>query len=178
MPSMGIGVLGDPNTCILRKFRWMINIEDVAGDQGSAKNGTILPPSRAARPSLSFKEMEAQHLNETIFYPGKPDWKPINITLYGVKKNPNPIFSYVKRMYDIKNGKYNYPIESSAPTGYIIPSVSLDMVDGAGNLMERWIYEDCWFQSVDFGSDLDMSNSDVVMIEITMRYARAYIEEN
>ncbi len=175
MPSMGIGVLGSPDTCFLRKFRWMINIEDVAGDQTTATNGNILPPSRSARPNLSFKEMEAQHLNETIFFPGKPDWKPINITLYGIRKNPNPVYNYIKKLYHVKNDKYNYnyPIDS----GYIIPTVSLEMLSGSGNIMERWIYEDCWFQNIDFGSDLDMSNSEVVMIELIMRYARAYIED-
>jgi hypothetical protein len=171
MAEMGIGILGDPNTCFLRKFRWMINIPNVAGDE-RLSSANILPPSRSARPSLSFKEMEAQHLNETIYFPGKPDWKPINVTLYGIKKTPNPVFNWVKKIYDVNQGKYDYPIDND----FIIDKVYLVMLDGCGAVMETWVYEDCWLQKVDFG-DLDMSDSQVVMLELTMRYARAYVQE-
>jgi polyribonucleotide nucleotidyltransferase len=51
MAEMGIGILGDPNTCFLRKFRWMINIEHVAGDQ-RLTSSDILPPSKSARRCL------------------------------------------------------------------------------------------------------------------------------
>jgi hypothetical protein len=178
MPSMGIGVLGSPNTCFLRKFRWMIYLEEntFMGNE-SVHGSNILPPSRAARPNLSFKEIEAQHLNETIFFPGKPDWKPINITLYGIKKYPNPVYNYIKKIYNVNGEKYNYPIASNTTDSYIIPKVILEMFNGSGDVLERWVYEDCWFQNIDFGTDLDMSNSEVVMIELIMRYARAYIED-
>ena len=73
--DMGLGILNLPNTCFKRKHRWFVKFDDI-------DYADILPPNKTARPTLSFKEMEAQHLNETIYFPGKPDWKPINLTLY------------------------------------------------------------------------------------------------
>lgn len=69
--EMGIGQLGD--ACWKRKFRWLLVIDGVSGNQPI----NSLPPSKSARPSISFKTMEIQHLNETIYRPAKPDWKPI-----------------------------------------------------------------------------------------------------
>jgi len=61
--------IGDPRTVYKRKFRWLFKIKDVIAD------GMLsLPPVKAARPKLSFKEIEVQHLHEVAFFPGKPDW--------------------------------------------------------------------------------------------------------
>ena len=70
---------GFDTTCFKRKHRWLFEIEDVSGDPAVSK---VLPPSKASRPNLQFKELEAQHVSETIYFPGKPDWKPITVTLY------------------------------------------------------------------------------------------------
>ena len=48
------------------------------------------------RPKLNFREMQAEHLNETIYYPGKPDWQTIQITLYDRCINTNhPVWAWV-----------------------------------------------------------------------------------
>src|SRR5581483_11741300 len=69
--SMGLRFgLENDFLAIKRKFRWLFKIPNI-----SASGINSLPPKSGARPSLQFKEAEVQHLNETVYYPMKPDWK-------------------------------------------------------------------------------------------------------
>jgi hypothetical protein len=153
--------------CYGRKFRWLLKIDDV-----SATGINSLPPEKSARPNLSFKEMEAQHLTETVYYPSKPDWKPINLVLYDLKKNKNPVMEWIKKIYDPNgDGTWN-------PSGDndFKKKATLEMYNGCGDTIEKWVYENAWPQAVEFG-DLDMGSEEVVKIDITLRYDRAYIDE-
>jgi hypothetical protein len=96
--NMGLGKFSS-DVCLMRKYRWLFFIDGVSDDGTSA-----LPPDKGARPSLSFKEIEVQHLNEVIYFPGKPDWKPVQLTLFDLKENKNPVFDWIKKKYDTKKG--------------------------------------------------------------------------
>lgn len=157
--------LDDPNVCFKRKHRWLFIIDDI-----SASGANSLPPSKSARPNISFKEIEAQHLNETVYFPGKPDWKPVTLTLYESRNGQNPVFDWLKDVYDPQQGKYVPSCDK-----FKKPDARLELYDGCGNVLEKWVYEAIWPQSVEFG-DLDMTTSDLVVCELTMRYDRAYIE--
>ena len=104
MQSMGLGKLASNDICFKRKYRWLFKITDVSYDGVNA-----LPPSKSARPSLSFKEMDAQHLNETLYFPSKPEWKPVNLVLYDVKNNSNvdPVWDWLTKIYDPKGDENN-----------------------------------------------------------------------
>ena len=159
--SMGIGTLGADNTCFKRKYRWLFEIPDVA-DEGI----NALPAFKSSRPSLQFKEIELQHMSETLYYPGKPDWKPVSLTLYDIKKGQNTIFDWIKNYYD-PNGSFNYAVD------FKIHQATLKLYDGCGFNIEKWIFENVWCQNVEFG-ELDYALSDVVTVDLTMRYDRAY----
>lgn len=172
--QMGLGKLGG-NICLMRKFRFLFFIDGVSDDGTSA-----LPPDKSARPSLSFKEIEVQHLNETIYYPGKPDWKPINLTLFDLKINKNPVFNWLQKQYNpcISEGsQYTKQGQWLLPTpGSFKKTGRLKMYDGCGNIMEEWIYENIWPNNIEWG-DLDMSNQDYVTAELTLRYDRAWVKD-
>jgi hypothetical protein len=159
--------LENPDACFKRKNRWLFKIESV-----SAEGVDTLPPSKSARPNISFKEIETQHLNETIFFPGKPDWKPVNLTLFDVKSDGlHPVFEWLKELYDPQEGTF-----VASCDGFKKQTATLEMYDGCGEIIETWVYENIWPQSVEFG-DLDMSTSDLVVCDLTLRYDRAYIEQ-
>jgi len=160
--------LESPEACYKRKHRWLFIIPAV-----SAEGINTLPPSRGARPSLSFKEMEAQHLTETVYFPSKPEWKPITLSLYDIKKpgsKQHPVFEWVKKLYDPQRDAEWVP----SCNGFKKPRCRLELYDGCGNVIERWVFESIWPQAVEFG-DLDMSSSDIVTLEMTLRYDRAYV---
>jgi hypothetical protein len=157
--------LGDDDVCFKRKFRWLLTIPEV-----SAEKISTLPPLKSARPSLSFKEMEAQHVSETIYFPGKPEWKPISLSLYDIKKPTHPVFDWIKKLYDPQAGTYQFSCE-----GFKKDRATLELYDGCGEVIETWIFENVWPQSIEFG-ELDMTASEFLTCDLTLRYDRAYIE--
>jgi len=162
--QMGLGKLGG-DVCIMRKFRWLFFIDGVCDD-----GTTALPPDKGARPSLNFKEIEAQHLNETVYFAGKPDWKPVNLTLFDLKSKTNPIFKWLKEQYEPceDKGTWKVPTEDAwKKTG------RLKMYDGCGNVIEEWVFANIWPNNIEWG-DLDMSSNDYVTVELTLRYDRAW----
>jgi hypothetical protein len=165
--NMGLDFgLEKTDTCMLRKFRWLLRIDGV-----SAAGIDSLPPQKSSRPSLSFREMEVQHLTETVFYPSKPEWKPINLTLFDLKKNKNPVVEWLKEIYDASGDG------SWKPSGETFKrTATLEMYDGCGGTLETWVFENAWPQNVEFG-ELDMGSSEVMTIDLTLRYDRAYIED-
>ncbi len=160
--------LNSPLTIFKRKNRWVFSIPNISDETISA-----LPPSKSSRPSISFKEIEAQHLNETIYYPGKPDWKPITISLYDIKKEnveKNPVFDWLIKLYDPQKGKFSYSCD-----GFKQQEAILELLDGCGGILEKWKFINVWPQNVEFG-DLDMQSSEILTCDLTLRYDRAYIE--
>jgi len=156
-------------TC-LRRFRWLFKIDGI-----SAQGVNALPPSQAARPSLSFNEIEARHITENMYYPGRPDWRPINLVLYDVVKTNgdgarfHPVFDWMEKIYvPEKDASYKTASEG------LIKECDLEMLSGCGEVVERWIFENVWPQAIDFGT-LDMANAEIVTCDLTLRYARAYI---
>lgn len=168
---MHMGLEGDGRYC-KRQFRWMFKVEKVIGDLN------CLPPEKSARPNLSFKEMNIQHLNEEVFYPAKPDWKPISITVFDLQLSNHPIWGWIKECYSVSsnNSTFSEPNANKGPDSGFIRQCQLNLLNGCGEVLETWIYEDCWPQSVNFQT-LDMTQNGVVMCDLTLRYARAYIEQ-
>lgn len=168
--KMGLGVLGGGDVCFKRKFRWMFNVTGCIGEEAN-----MLPPDKGSRPSLNFKEIEAQHLNETIYFAGKPEWKPIQITLFDIKTNRNPAFQWLKKQYDPCNGAGTWKRPIIDPLNGWKRTAYLEMYDGCGGVIEKWVIENAWPNNIEWG-DLDMSESAYTTVEFTLRYDRAWIE--
>jgi len=167
MAKMGLDFGLEKSDAIMkRKFRWLLKIPDVCADSGI----NCLPPSKAARPELSFKEAEIQHLTEIVYYPVKVEWKPINLTLYDLKKNKHPIMEWIKKIYDPEKGVFK-----PGGTQGFKKKARLELYDGSGCILETWVLENAWPQNIQFG-ELDMSSNEAVTVDITLRYDRGYIE--
>jgi len=167
MVSMGIGKIGGQTVCFKRQFRWLFEVPDISDDGTNA-----LQPEKSARPSLNFKEIEVQHLNETVYFTGKPEWKPVNLTLFDVKKKANAIFQWLQKQYNPCEGTWTAP----SPNTWKKQTAKLKMLDGCGNVLETWVYENVWPSSIEWG-ELDMGSSAYATVDLTLRYDRAYIEE-
>jgi hypothetical protein len=158
------------NFGLKRKFNWLFDIQNITdGDVGS----NPLPCVKASRPKLNFREMQAEHLNETISFPSKPEWQPIQIVLYdrctGVE---NPIMTWLKQQYNPSPSGCSAWYPCIDPLSYKV-CAELFLLDGCGEIVEKWILEHCYAQNIDFG-DLDMTVSDIVTANVTLKYDRAY----
>jgi hypothetical protein len=150
--------------CIKNKNRFLFFIDDVCDD------GTkLLPPQKGARPSLTFKEAECQHLNETIYYPMKPDWKPITLVLWDVKKGENPVFEWFANLYNPQQGTWRPSVPDFKR------DAKVKLYDGCGNEIETWVFQNAYPQVIEFG-ELDMGVVDLVTLDLTLRYDRAFIQ--
>ncbi len=163
-----------PSQFCKRQNRWLFEIPGVVADDTVTVDA--LPPSKSARPNLSFKEMEVRHLIEDVFYPAKPEWKPITVTVFDLTKKVNPIWNWIIKIYDPEIGRF-YPAISNASQqkDKFVKNCFLKMFDGCGNTVETWVFEDAWCNAINFQT-LDMGSAEVMMCEMTLRYARAYLE--
>lgn len=154
--------------CYKRKFRWKFSIPSICDSEIGC-----LPPSKVSRPNLSFKDIECQHINEIIYFPGKPEWKPLQLTLYDIAgADQNPVFAWIQRLYNITQCS-NYKPALEAPC-FKVAAATLSQFSGCGELQETWIFEHIYAQNIEF-SDLDYGDSGIVMVDLTLRYDRAYI---
>jgi hypothetical protein len=157
--------LENPDLCVKQKHRWLFQIPDI-----SASGIKSIPPSKAARPGISFTEHTMPHLTENIIFPGRPEWKTINLVLYETKHGEkHPIFNWLKEIYDPNKGTY-----TASCDGFKKYIASLVHYDGCGNVIEIWLFENIWPQNIEFG-DVDMASADIITCDLTMRYDRAYI---
>lgn len=156
-----------------RKNRWRFVVRGVIDMENF--QSPVLPPIKSARPNISLKEIAIEHLIETITIPGKPEWTPLEVTLYDLQCNKNPMFTWLKKLYEPERGIYKYLV-APGDLGFKVPQADLELVDGCGETLETWRYEGLWPQKIDWG-DLDMGSSDVVTVDVSFRYDRAYYVE-
>ena len=170
--GMGVGEVGvgDKNAVFKRKFRWTFEI---------ASNGScdwFVPPffcKVAARPNISFEETEVNWQNDKMWIPGKATWEAITVTYMDVGgtldgNNNLGIYDWLTSVFDFTNP--NKKFMNSRRENYTGTAI-LKLLDGCGSIMETWQLSDAWPQAINFG-DLDYSSSDIVDIEITLRYSQ------
>lgn len=176
MPTgMGIGV-SLPRTMVLkRRFRWVFYIRQ-EGDGFQIE----IPPvfvKVAARPQVSFEELELNYRNERAWISGKPNWEPMSVTFLDAKDTSGSVDSgkiisdWVQAVYQY--GRPESSGQMSDPGRYYkCDGAHLKMFDGVGNELEDWHFFGLWPQSVNYG-EVDYSNNDTADIEVTLRFDNA-----
>lgn len=158
--SMGIGRVGRPDVIFKRKFRWTMQ---VAGAWGYVPEHFC---TIAARPKLTLEETEVNYLNHTTWVPGKAKWEPITVTYLDV---PNAgigdLYSWIATLYNFNSN--DLPMSEKAGWN---ASAIIQLYDGCGSVLERWVLGSIWPSSVDFG-DLSYEDSDMVKVELQLRYS-------
>lgn len=160
-----------------RNFRWLFSLDNIIRvPEGSTLDAK--PPSKAQRPNLSFKEIPLEHQSETVYMPGKSEWKPVSLTLYDTgginigrgncRLSDNSIYKWIREFYWPEQAKYGFAAQGLKKTAF------LTMYDGGGNWLEQWRFENAWPQDINFG-ELDYQDSGISTIDLALRYDRAYI---
>lgn len=108
--NMGLSAIFAQKYSFKYNFRWYFYIPSI-----TTKGINMMPPKKSGRPTLTFKEIECKHLIEDIFFPGKPEWSPIEVVLYD---NPcaksengtvgNPLLDWFRELYNSNLVSYNF----------------------------------------------------------------------
>ena len=107
----------------------------------------------ASRPQITFDEIELNHINVKRFLKGKGVWEPLEITLY------DPI---------VPSGRDGY-------SDFYKKEIRFNLLGPVGDKVEEWVLHGCFIQTANF-NDLDFANgTDVVDINLTLRYDYAVL---
>ena len=179
---MGIGGSSLSSMCFKRKNRFFLTIDPHNGtwaictDASAAQNGVqVLFPTKTGRPSMQFKEFSVEHICETIWFPGKPEWKPVQITLFDTATYTgiHPVMEWIKMRYNpCSTGSVWTNDSCTAGGGFKIPTITIEAVDGCGNTMDIWQAQNVWVQNADF-CEMEYNGNEVLTCDITLRYDRA-----
>lgn len=170
-PVFGYDGSSNLNFTLKKKWQWQFLLTNISTGTAAAEP---LPCIKASRPKLTFREMQAEHLNEVIYYPSKPDWQPIQIVFYDrCIQSQNPIITWIAQQYDPNPSTGCSSWKPCIDSLSFKPCASLVLYDGCGNVIEGWQLEHVYPLNIDFG-ELDMNSSEVVTFDLTLRYDRAW----
>jgi hypothetical protein len=172
---MGIGVLGDANLIIKRKFRWTFRVENLCNGGQIEEHFVKL----ASRPNLTIEETELNFLNAKTFIPGKATWETITVTYIDVAGHPQganagnqALWQWLASVYEFTNPAGDADVTNrmgSKRSDYEGTGV-LSLFDGCGTEIERWRLRHMFPTAINFG-DLDYGSSEEATIELTLRYS-------
>ena len=124
----------------------------------------------AARPSITFEEVELNHMNVKRFVKGKGTWETIEITMYDqvVPSAAQAAMEWIRLSHESVTGRDGY-------SDFYKKDVDFQVLGPVGDVVEQWKLKGTWIQSANF-NDLDFSSSDPVEISLTLRYDYAILE--
>jgi len=124
----------------------------------------------ANRPSITFEEVELNHLNVKRFVKGKATWETVSMTMYDpvVPSAAQAVMEWVRLSHESVTGRDGY-------SDFYKKDVDVQVLGPVGDIVEQWKLKGAWIQSANF-NDLDFASSDPVDIEVTIRYDYAILE--
>lgn len=170
--QMGLGSLANSSTYFKRKYRWSFALTTPCGDV--PENLVKI----SSRPQLNIEETQIDFLHGRMWIPGKGNWETMTVTYYDIvsgSEDVTKLYSWLKTIYEFDNPTFlrqssvRGSESTGAPRGWGAKA-TLNLYDGVGTVVETWQLGMVWPTSVNFG-DLDYSSSDLVEIELTLRYS-------
>ena len=124
----------------------------------------------AARPSITFEEVELNHMNVKRFVKGKGTWDTIEITMYDpvVPSAAQSAMEWIRLSHESVTGRDGY-------TDFYKKDVDFQVLGPVGDIVEQWKLKGTWIQAANF-NDMDFASSDPVEISLTLRYDYAILE--
>ena len=124
----------------------------------------------ANRPSITFEEVELNHINMKRFVKGKGAWEPIEITLYDpvVQSGPKAVMEWVRLHKESVTGRDGY-------SDFYKKDITINMLGPVGDKVEEWTLKGAFIVSAAF-NDLDWSVSDPAEITLSLRYDYAILQ--
>ena len=124
----------------------------------------------AARPQITFDEVELNHMNVTRYVKGKGKWQALQITLYDpvVPSAAQAVMEWVRLSHESVTGRDGY-------SDFYKKDITFNLLDPVGAVIEEWELKGAFIQSANFG-DLAFDSNDPVEITLTLRYDYAILK--
>ena len=124
----------------------------------------------AARPQITFEEVELHHMNVKRYVKGKAAWQTLQVTLYDpiVPSAASAVIEWLRTHHESSTGRDGYQ-------DFYKKNVNFKVLGPVGDIVEKWTLYGTYIQDATFG-DLDFASSDPVEITLTMRYDYAILE--
>ena len=124
----------------------------------------------ANRPSITFEEVELNHMNVKRYVKGKATWETVAFSLYDpvVPSAAQSVMEWVRLSHESVTGRDGY-------SDFYKKDVDVQVLGPVGDIVEQWKLKGSWIQSANF-NDLDFASNDPVDIEVTLRYDYAILE--
>lgn len=175
LSQVGIAGIGNGVLQPKAKNRWRAIFTGLGGTSGSASapNDLSLQVITATRPSLSWEEVQLDRYNSRVYVAGKHTFEPAQLKVEDdiTNRASRAIQSQLEMQQRLIG--VSGPWLNAAPTAYSYKfAMHLEMLDGNEAVTELWIYEGCYFQSVNWG-DMDYATGEKVTIDLTVRFDHA-----
>jgi len=123
------------------------------------------------RPTITFEEIELNHINVKRFVKGKGTWETLEVTLYDpvVPSGAQAVMEWVRLSHESVTGRDGY-------SDFYKKDITINVLGPVGDKVKEWTLKGAWIQSANF-NDLDWgSGTDPVDIAITLRYDYAILQ--
>jgi hypothetical protein len=173
LSQVGIAGVGNGVLQPKAKNRWRViftGLGGVSGSNASIPNDLSLQVITAARPSLSYEEVQLDRYNSRVYVAGKHTFEPCALTVEDDVTNraTNAIQTQLEMQQRLIGA--TGPWLNAAATAFSYKfGMQLEMLDGNEAVTEAWKYEGCFLQAVNWG-DLDYATGERVVIDLTVRY--------
>ena len=124
----------------------------------------------AARPSITFEEIELNHINVKRYVKGKGSWEPLEITLYDpiVPSGAQAVMEWVRLHKESVTGRDGY-------SDFYKKDVTFNVLGPVGDKVEEWTIKGAFISAATFG-DMDWATEDAINIELTIKYDYAILQ--
>ena len=124
----------------------------------------------ANRPTITFEEIELDHINVKRCVKGKGAWETLEVTLYDpiVPSGAQAVMEWVRLHKESVTGRDGY-------SDFYKKDITFNVLGPVGDKVEEWTLKGAMIQSANFG-DLDWSVSEPAEITLTLRYDYAILQ--
>ena len=124
----------------------------------------------ANRPSISFEEVELNHMNVKRYVKGKATWETLEVTLYDpvVPSAAQAVMEWVRLSHESVTGRDGY-------SDFYKKDVTINVLGPVGDKVEEWTLKGTWITNANF-MELDWTSNDPADVTLTLRYDYAILQ--
>lgn len=143
-----------------RKYRWILELDGI--DAFTCES--------AQRPTWEDNAVEIHYINDIRYVAGKRQWGTFDLVLKDpiAPSEAQKVVQWMRLVHDDPTARQGY-------AEMYKKDFSLKMLDGPGNVVEKWNILGAFPVSVDFG-DLNYSDDEVATISVTLRPDKCMLE--